>query len=103
MLDSMSAYSAPAFAGRVWGRGRGGRAGEGLGDKCELQDMMFHWFMALGIKVGMRWTWLGLCCSRVLWGAWGEVALSTGCVGFRVSGGTRREGKGSKFGGCHAM
>ena len=36
------------------------------------------------------------CYSRVRVGAWRAVAMSRGCVGVRVSGGTRREGKGSK-------
>ena len=53
LLDSVSACGAPAIEGKVRGLGRGGRAGEGLGDTCELQDRLLHGFMALGNMVGM--------------------------------------------------
>ena len=71
--------------GQREGPGRGGRAGEGLGDTCELQDMMFHWLACWQNQVDMGWTWLGFCCSRAMWGAGRELAGSRGCVGVRVS------------------
>ena len=59
LLDSVSACGAPATVGRGRGLGRGGRAGEGLGDTCELQDRFSHGLLAEEDKVSMWWPWLG--------------------------------------------
>ena len=103
VLDALLASRAPAFAGKVRGQEQGGQVGEGLGDMCELQDLMLHGFMALGNKVGMWWPWPCLGCSRIRVRSWGSLSLSKRCRESRDRSWTRGDSQGNKLGGCHCL